>query len=485
MEPSGDKEFEACHGKNVEGVRMLYQQITIGLAPCRRWRNAPRTPLFNPEVAQAIKKDLVSYIRRQYESADVKFVDIDFLNAEGLMSAVSEAAPIAGHFLKNRVDAVFIINCNFGDEEVAGKVAKLVGKPVLLWGPQDKLEPDGFRHTDTQCGLFSIGKQFIRLGVKFSYIENCHITDPVFDQDFRRFISVVRMIKNFSTMRVAQIGNRPKPFYSVIYNEGELLERFGIEVVPVNAAQAQADLQAIYKQTTKKADAIAELKSKFEIEGLDDDMLWRIAAFKQFYRDVAANNDCRVIATECVSAMQLAIDALPCTAMSLLAEEGLIIACEADVLGAVAMGILGAAAGKGDAPFLGEFTIRHPSDKNTELLWHCGALPYCLKKNDCTARLIASHPGRDWLQLREGTYTTCRLDGAGGRYSMLVGTCQGVDGPYTYGAYLWAKFNDLGKWERRLVEGPYIHHLAEISGDYTNELKEFCRYYPEIALDMP
>ena len=54
-------------------------------------------------------------------------------------------------FQAEKVDAVFLINGNFGNEEVAGAVAKAIGKPVLLWGPQDAvLEADGTRNTDSQ-----------------------------------------------------------------------------------------------------------------------------------------------------------------------------------------------------------------------------------------------------------------------------------------------------------------------------------------------
>lgn len=61
-------------------------------------------------------------------------------------------------------------------------------------------------------------------------------------------------------------------------------------------------------------------------------------------------------------------------------------------------------------------------------------------------------------------------------YRLLHGTFESADGPYTYGTYLWARFGNLDKWERKLIEGPYIHHMAEIEGDYTAELKEFCKY---------
>ena len=57
------------------------------------------------------------------------------------------------------------------------------------------------------------------------------------------------------------------------------------------------------------------------------------------------------------------------------------------------------------------------------------------------------------------------------------------EGPYTFGTYLWAEFENLAAWEKKLVEGPYIHHMAEIEGDYTEELAEFCKYVPGLSLD--
>lgn len=45
-----------------------------------------------------------------------------------------------------------------------------------------------------------------------------------------------------------------------------------------------------------------------------------------------------------------------------------------------------------------------------------------------------------------------------GWISILAGTCKTMDGPYPFGTYLWAKFDDLSAWERKLIGGPYIHH---------------------------
>ena len=66
---------------------------------------------------------------------------------------------------------------------------------------------------------------------------------------------------------------------------------------------------------------------------------------------------------------------------------------------------------------------------------------------------------------------------------MLAGTCHTTPGPQTHGTYLWGEFKDLQAWEDRLLDGPYIHHFVEIEGDYTKELRDFCKYFPNLRMD--
>ena len=90
---------------------------------------------------------------------------------------------------------------------------------------------------------------------------------------------------------------------------------------------------------------------------------------------------------------------------------------------------------------------------------------------------------RPWFQVQDGEYTIARMDQEDGKYYLLNGKFRSTDGPYTFGTYLWAEFDDLSGWERKLVEGPYIHHMAEIEGDYTKEIAEFCKYVKELTPD--
>ena len=133
-----------------------------------------------------------------------------------------------------------------------------------------------------------------------------------------------------------------------------------------------------------------------------------------------------------------------------------------------------------DLKLFGEFTVRHPENKNAELLWHCGPFAYSLKKEGCPCKNVNM---RQWFQVRDGQYTVARFDQDDGDYRLLAGTCKTTEGPYTFGTYLWGEFANLPAWERKLVEGPYIHHMAEIEGDWTQELREFCKFVPALTAD--
>lgn len=462
---------------------MLDYKLKIGLVPERRYLPGPkRTGMFNSDYAVVNKDRTIRFLREHFADDQTEFVDLDWLNEEGLLVETKDCEKVAEYLKRQNVDAIFIINCNFGNEEAAGKIAQMMNLPTLLWGPRDRIiETDGTRYTDTQCGLFSISKQLRRYNVLFSYIENCDVQEDVFQQGFERFLSVCSMVKNFRKLRILQIGTRPKPFKCVMVNELELTERFGIDVVPINLAEATGRLKKILEENTDLvSEHVEAIKKHYDPVGIDEETLRRMAAFIEFYRYSVNEFQADVIATECWTAMTHAIGALPCTAMSLLADMGYITICETDIHGAITSALLSCAARGKKPPFFGEFTVRHPERNDTELLWHCGVFPVSLRKDDRRRALKIFKPD---FRAKDGRYTIARFQGDRGKYYLLAGRFETTDGPETVGTYLWAKFDDLPKIERKLVEGPYIHHMSEIEGDYIETLKEFTKYVPELIFD--
>lgn len=461
---------------------MLNYHVKLGLVPIRR-DVTPRPGIFNWEKAEKRGRDAVNYIKSKYSNENVSFVDLKGINDVEVLFNEKDVDKVVERFQKEKVDAIFLINCNFGNEEVAADVARKLNKPVLLWAPiDDEFEADGMRYTDSQCGVFGVSRQLQRLNIKFTYIECCSIEDKIFDRGLNKFISVACMVKNFNGLRVAQVGMRPKPFCSVIFNEGELLQRFGIQVIPINLAVVIDKYKRILIEREEELRAGEKLlQSRYELDDLTRPVLKEMYAFVLLYQELFEEYNVHAISAECWTAMQLAVGAMPCTAYSILADMGYIISCESDMHGAITMAMLSCASLGKKVPFFGEFTVRHPEDRNVELLWHCGPFAYSLKKPSSVAKNVNM---RQWFEVKDSKYTVARMDQDDGRYYMLSGTCESADGPYTFGTYLWAKFDNLSKWEHKLIEGPYIHHMAEIEGDYTEEIKEFCKYIPYLNPDF-
>ena len=464
---------------------MLDYRLKIGIIPGRRdiADAATRKGIFEPAAAVANKETAVPYIKEHFSDEMTEFVDIEWLNGEGLLYKTSDAAVVAKRFKEEGVNAVILVNCNFGNEEAMGQVAKMLSLPTLLWGPQDmRFDADGMRYTDSQCGLFAISKQLRRLHVPFTYVENCPVESEVFAEGLEKFLSVACMVNNFKKLNVVQVGTRLNPFKSVMANELEVTEKFGINMNTVNMAVFAQKMNRIYEQEGEALQKeVDKLREMYDTEGITDEHFKRIMTIAYAYKEVFDETGCDVISSECWTAMPQSIGVAPCLAMSVLADRGYLVTCESDVCGAITQALLKCATrGKG-APLFGEFTVRNPENKNSELLWHCGPFPYSMKKEGTVGSL--RNAGKPAFRVKDGEYTIARFQGDAGKYTLLGGEFKTTEGPHTFGTYMWAEFDDLSRIEKKLIEGPYIHHMSEVYGNYGEVLKEFCKYIPELEFD--
>jgi L-fucose isomerase-like protein len=239
-----------AYNSDFQEGNMLNYNVKIGLVPLRR-DCTPRPGQFNWEIAEERGRRMVSYIKEHFSDENVTFVDLKGVIDVEVLWSTNDVPKVAEHFRQNGVDAIMLIAANFGNEEAAGLLAKQVGKPVLLWGPQDAVEPDGMRYTDSQCGLFGISRMLMRMNVPYTYVENCHVEDEALEKGVRKFAAVACAVKNFYGMRIGQLGLRPRPFSSVICNEGQLMEEFGIQFLPINLAVVQNKFNAILNFVVK------------------------------------------------------------------------------------------------------------------------------------------------------------------------------------------------------------------------------------------
>lgn len=453
-------------------------KLKLGFCPTRR-------DVFSREEAQRYRGLILKSIKKY----DIDIVDLSGINEEELLCTQTDLEAVIDRFTQSKVDAIFFPHCNFGSESLVSQVARALRVPVLIWGPRDDA-PDscGIRNRDSQCGLFATGKVLRRHDVAFTYLTNSGLDSEEFHRGFEKFLSVSRVVKAMRNLKILQISTRPEPFCSVICNENELLERFNIHIYPVAMPDITNEMKHIREEEPEEyrrtIAAILEVDGQGTKEAVEMTAALKVAMkrFAEFYH-------CSAVAIQCWTALQVETGIMPCLANALLTEEGIPVACETDIHGAITAIMMQAAADGNGVPFFADVTVRHPSNDNAELLWHCGNFPPSLAKDKKAVSFCGNPymPGENFgiiqNELKDGEITVARFDGDHGDYSLLLGEVRTTDGPRNKGSYVWIETENWAKWEHRLVEGPYIHHVSGAYGKYADVLAEACKYIPGLEPD--
>lgn len=444
------------------------EKIKLGYAPTRR-------SIFS--APDALKYRNLTADR--LHELGVDFVDITDINDEGLLFNDADMQKIAEKFKAEKIDGLFLPHCNFGTEYVCARLAKELNVPVLLWGPLDERpEPNGVRLRDTQCGLFATGKVLRRFQVPFTYMTNCRLSDPVFERGLRDFMAVCNVVKTFRHTRILQISTRPFDFWTTMCNEGELLERFNIQLSPIPMPELTQEMRLAKEQTPDEVEQVlGYIRENMDVR-IAEEALENVAALKVAMKHLVKKYGCNAVAIQCWNALQQEIGIMPCAANALMNDEGIPVVCETDIHGAITA-LLVEAAGMGETrSFFADWTVRHPDIENGELLQHCGPWPVSVaqQKPVLGYPLAFKHPGSLTAEAKHGELTLCRFDGDNGEYSMLLGNAKGVDGPNCMGTYLWIEVGNIKRLEDKIVCGPYIHHCVGIHKNVVPVLYEACKY---------
>ena len=460
---------------------MLYPKLRIGFMPTRR-------RFFSKEDSLKYKSLIHKKIKTL--AGDCEITDLEGINEEGLLRGLDDAEKAVALFKQKEVDCLFIPHCNFGTEDAIAFAAKRIGKPVLLWGPRDESPlPNGERLRDSQCGLFATSKVFQRFGIPFSYIVSSRLNTSVFEKGFVNFLRAADCVRHFRDARIGLLSSRPRDFYSVMVNEGELLERFGVQIVPREisnlASEARGFSTGVLKDEVKSR--AEEMKRTADFSSVSADLPIKLAAFEYAIRKWAEAERLDAVAVQCWDQLQNEIGLCPCFVHGELTSQGLPMACEADVHGALSSILLQGCTHFREPTFFADLTIRHPENDNAELLWHCGPFPAALSEGKYSIGkhfVLPSHAeGVANCALRSGDLTIARFDGVRGGYSLLCGEGKAVPGPYNKGTYVYMEVPDWPLWEEKLIYGPYIHHVAGAYGKWSAALCEASRFIDGLEFD--
>ena len=101
---------------------------------------------------------------------------------------------------------------------------------------------------------------------------NCRLEDPVFERGLRDFMAVCNVVKTFRHIRILQISTRPFDFWSTMCNEGELLEKFNIQLAPIPMGELVDEVRKNLRNVAETQEVMTYCRANMNIAIKDDEL---------------------------------------------------------------------------------------------------------------------------------------------------------------------------------------------------------------------
>ena len=71
----------------------------------------------------------------------------------------------------------------------------------------------------------------------------CRLDDKYFEWRLQNFLKAANVVKEMKGLTILQISTRPAGFWTMMVNEGELLEKFDIRIHPVSLQEVKDEME--------------------------------------------------------------------------------------------------------------------------------------------------------------------------------------------------------------------------------------------------
>jgi len=469
--------------------------VKIGFVPSFRFHFTPWCEKMRDESLAAFARVKGMEVVVPQPAPDGKTLDAEHgLTPHGAVNTLDEAEVVAEYFRRQHVDGLILCPLDFGDERSAVKVAELLGVPVLLYATKEPpaLDDAGLsRVSDSYCGNLSMASGLYRRKIAFRYAGLFFPDEPELLDEVQDFVRAVAVIKGMKNAQLGHVGVRPPSFETVGYDETALIRKFGQNVIYSNLADI-TDAAHRYADDDARVQAIVtEIQGDYAEVTVADDYLISAAKLELALRDFWQRSRLSAMAMQCWPSAQRLMGISVCAVYGRLTGQGMLTACETDILGALAMLVQQRVALGETVPHFIDWTIRHRENPNWLLAWHCGNAPTCLAADPQQTALRSRRDmkgespvecgdpmaGLNQFQIKPGVVTFCRLAEYDDRWKMLITTGTVVPSEETLSVtWGWVEVADHDKLYRTLVEEGFVHHASMIHGDYTKTLLEVCKF---------
>ena len=334
-------------------------------------------PTFHMPSAQAAfeaSKELLTGFDRNVVCPDEMILSVDALRA----------------FLEPlQPDLIVFQNLTFANAAYMAEILRRFDCPVVLWTLPEPVIDGGRLRLNSLTGAYSAANTLRAFGDRpFVYVYGAP-DDPIVMYRLICALAAARVKHEMKSLRMAAVGHTPQGFGFGRALDAELMSVFGVELEAIEARELIERAKAV-----SEADCAACLEKtacmSCGFENTPEQNRCDHARLYKAYRDYVNERHIGALASRCWPDFFTAYGTPVCTVLSMLNDEGVAAACEADVYGALSMWIgmrLSA-----QPVFFGD-PVSLDEDENTLTFWHCGAAACSLARRD-TGAVVGVHPNR-------------------------------------------------------------------------------------------
>lgn len=318
--------------------------------------------------------------------AALRGVDKDFVCPEKMLLTLDD---LRAYLDGVRPDLVVFQNLTFANAAYMAEVLRRFDCPVMLWTLREPVIDGGRLRLNSLTGAYSAANTLRAFDNRpFVYAFGAPEEEKVLSA-VKAAVQAAKVKTAMRGLKMSAVGHTPQGFGFGRALDSELMNVFGVELESVEARE----LIEMAKGYSDEECAEYLKRSECATCGLDKtpdkNRLDHARLFKA-YTDYIYSHHIGALASRCWPDFFTDFGTPVCTVLSLLNDEGVAAACEADIYGALSMWV--GMQLSGEPVFFGD-PVALDEDESTITYWHCGAAACSLARKD-TGAVVGVHPNR-------------------------------------------------------------------------------------------
>ena len=316
----------------------------------------------------------------------LRSIDPDFVCPDKMLLSLDDLRA----YLENlQPDLVVFQNLTFANAAYMAEVLRRFACPLLLWTLREPVIDGGRLRLNSLTGAYSAANTLRAFddrpfGYAFGAPEGEKVAAAI-----KATVAAAKVKKAMRSLKMSAVGHTPQGFGFGRALDSELMNVFGVELESIEAREL-IDMAKSYSDEECAEYLSRSDKATCGLDKTPDHNRRDHARLFKAYTEYVRTHNIGALASRCWPDFFTSFGTPVCSVLSLLNDEGVAAACEADIYGALSMWI--GMQLSGEPVFFGD-PVSLNEEESTVTYWHCGAAACSLARKD-TGAVIGVHPNR-------------------------------------------------------------------------------------------